>query len=130
MTSKSIENIKLVSTIKFASVSRFRSHFFQDFNDPHTIIKSRVTYNTKKPKNYNIKKVKNKEIALTFYKKMNEGKKFVFFPDLDFFALWIQNYPTFLIYFEKKIVGIFSFNSIYCRMQNGFRWKIMFTNFI
>lgn len=93
---------------------------FPGFNEINKFSQNRMKYTNKKPKKYTVKRVvkKNLEKALNFYKETNKDKKFVFDPDIVFFNNWTNYFPTFLVYHEKNIVGIFSINTIYCRMLN------------
>ena len=61
---------------------------------------------------------KNQDKVLKFYKKIGKDKKFIFWPDIDLFSKWIQQFPTFFIKRkeDKKIIGVFSITSLYCRM--------------
>jgi len=87
---------------------------FSGFDEIHKFNQNRMKYNNKTPKGYSIKQVsiKNSEKALSFYNKMTNEKKFVFSPDLQFFNKWITEFPTFIVFLEKKIVGIFSIKTI------------------
>ena len=123
---------------------------YPDWSVPSEFVNNKVKYNTKIPKGYICERVTDSKAqkALEFYislvsnedptsaKNNNSGAdatKFVFFPTLEFFKKWIQEYATFLVMRkysedgsqESKIpVGIFSLGSIYCRMQNGIDGKL------
>ena len=117
---------------------------YPDWSVPSEFVNNKVKYNTKIPKGYICERVTEGKAqkALEFYISLvnesnnNSGAdatKFVFFPTLEFFKKWIQEYATFLVMRkysedgsqESKIpVGIFSLGSIYCRMQNGIDGKL------
>lgn len=99
---------------------------YPNWNAPSEFLKNRLMYNTKMPKKYVCERVESKNIekALTFYQLITQDKKFVYMPDLNCFRKWIQEYPTFLISFEKKPVGIFSISSVYCRMESSLDGKL------
>jgi hypothetical protein len=93
---------------------------FPGFNEINKFSENRMKYTNKIPKEYSVKRVLNKNLekAFNFYCKLTADKKFVFYPDIKFFDKWSNHFPTFLVYHGKKIVGIFSINTIYCRMLN------------
>ena len=99
---------------------------YPNWNQPSKFSQNKVKYNTKCPKKYVCNQVlsKNVENAYKFYMKINENKKFVFYPDITLFSKWIENYPTYTVLFDKKIVGIFSINSVYCKMENNMEGKL------
>jgi hypothetical protein len=105
--------INLINSVKLGFV-------FPGFNEISKFNEHRQKYTNKIPKGYSVKRVvkKNLEKALNFYLETTKDKKFVFSPDLTFFDNWTDYFPTFLVYFEKKIIGIFSINTIYCRMMD------------
>ena len=78
------------------------------------------------PKKYSCERILNKHLekALDFYIKQNEDKKFVFLPDLEFFSKWVHEYSTYLVYHNKKIVGLFTITSIYSSMKTGLNGKL------
>ena len=94
------------------------------WNEVSKINSIRMNYKTNMPKKYLCKKVKNAKKALDFYKTINEDKKFVFMPDINLFEKWIQEYATFLVSYEKEIVGIFSIGTVICRMESGIEGKL------
>jgi len=93
---------------------------FPGFNEISNFNKNRIMYKCKAPKDYIIElvKQKNMEEALTFYKKINENNRFVFYPDTEFFEKWIKEYLTHIVKFENKIIGIFSIGTINTKMAN------------
>lgn len=99
---------------------------FLNWNNPGEFMKNKLLYTTKLPRKYVCIKVDKKlEKALEFYKKITCDKKFLFLPELEFFKKWSQEFPTFLVSFEKKPIGIFSFTTIYCRMITGLEGKLL-----
>ena len=76
------------------------------------------------PKNYKhcfqitydkeIKKVDGNNIELTykFYMNYLKNKTFYFSPSLEYWKKWITCFPTYLIFKENQIIGLFSYNSI------------------
>jgi len=59
--------------------------------------------------------------ALKFYKKETEDKKIYFSPTLDYFKIWIEIFPTYIVVNEGNITGLFSFNirNTYYPMTNN-----------
>ena len=94
---------------------------YPNWNIPGDFLKNRITYNTKMPKKYTCERVTNNklEISHSFYLQQISNKKFAFMPDITFFNKWIQEYPTFIVTENKKIIGLFSLGSVYCRMASG-----------
>ena len=97
-----------------------------DFNKPHLFAKNRVKYNTKGASGFKYHKIKDSNIgcALEFYRNKTKDKKFVFYPDLDIFEKWVKSFPTYIVKTNKKIVGLFSYNSLYCRMDETLEGKL------
>ena len=101
---------------------------FPNWNEPHNFQKNRMKYQNKPSsshKEYKIERIleKNKIVALQFYKKINQDKTFVFYPDIELFTKWIQEYPSYYVTYKNnqhdtrtQIVGMFSLNSIFCKM--------------
>jgi hypothetical protein len=60
-----------------------------------------------------IEKVEDKNVknAYDFYMNYVKDKKFYFAPSYEYWQKWIQSFPTFLIYKDNEISGLFSFNS-------------------
>ena len=91
-----------------------------DWNIPVKFAEHRVKYACKAPTGYKIIRVSkaNQERALKIYQRLGENKKFIFWPDLTLFAHWIQEFPTYMVKrkADKKIVGIYSINTLFCRM--------------
>ena len=92
---------------------------YPNWNNPAEFMKNRMLYKIKKVKKHSINRVSDSNIekALSFYAKINEGRKFVYAPNSEEFRKFILQYPTFLIELEKKPVGIFAISSVYCRME-------------
>lgn len=98
-----------------------------DFNVPHLFAKNRLKYNTKAMSGFKTVRVlqKNQDKALDFYKKICK-QKLALWPDLELFSKWIQQFPTFMVRTKenKKIVGIFSINNLFCRMGEEVEGKL------
>ena len=99
---------------------------FPDWNKPSVFAQERIKFGTKLPKKYKTKIVKdnNMETAFQFYQKVNQNKKFVFYPDLAFFNKFVKEYPSYLVYKEKKIVGFFTLGIIYMKTEFGMEAEI------
>jgi hypothetical protein len=93
---------------------------FPGYNEVSNFNKNRMLYKCKAPKNYLVNRVKAKglEEALSFYGKINENNRFVFFPDLSLFEKWTREYLTYTVKFEDETIGIFSIGTINCKMGN------------
>lgn len=92
---------------------------YPNWNVPSEFMKNQMMYKSKKPKKYSINRVcdSNLEKSLFFYTSLNSDRKFVYLPNSEQFRKFILQYPTFVVEFEKKIVGIFAISSVYCRME-------------
>lgn len=92
---------------------------YPNWNNPAEFMKNRMMFKTKKPRKYSIDRVSDSNLgkALFFYTSLNSDKKFVYLPNSEDFRKFILRYPTFLVEFEKKPIGIFAISSIYCRME-------------
>ena len=101
---------------------------YENWNTISKFNTNKVKFNTKKPSGFKIVRVlgKNSEKVLEFYKKIIADKSFVFYPDLDLFDKWIQQYPTYFVKEGKKMVGIFSISSLYCRMGDEVEGTLCF----
>lgn len=88
---------------------------YPGYNEIKEFTKNIMLYKCKTPKGYSVKKVKDVERAYNFYISLIENKKFAFCPDLDFFKNWINQFPTYLVKYNKIDVGIFSITSIHCK---------------
>jgi hypothetical protein len=90
---------------------------FPGYNEIKQFTNNKILYKCKTPKGYSVKKVKNIKQAYNFYISMIKDKKFAFYPDLSFFENWTKQISTYLVKFDKNIVGIFSITDIYCKMS-------------
>tara|TARA_R110001599_G_scaffold108188_2_gene271213 strand:- start:1439 stop:2506 length:1068 start_codon:yes stop_codon:yes gene_type:complete len=99
---------------------------FPDFMDIKKFHDNRMKYKCKAPKGYSIDRVlsKNQKKVLDFYKGLIRNKKFAYNPDMETFSKWIQEFPTYMVTHEKKKVGFFSLNSVFCRMGTEVEGKL------
>jgi len=99
-----------------------------NWNVPTEFAKNRLKYNTKHPTKFKTVRVRNKnqKKALHFYQDNISDKMFVFWPDMDIFSRWIQEFPTFMVKEKdtKKIVGIYSIKPLFCRMDEIVNGKL------
>jgi hypothetical protein len=119
-TFKLSENAVQISTW-YRPISLMRSLLlgfsFPGYNDLSNFHKTREKFSCKSVKNVSCKLVKegNAEIALSFYLKLVQNKKFAFYPDLELFKKWVKAYPTYVV----KDLGIFSIGILNCKMPNS-----------
>jgi len=85
---------------------------YPDCYDIRMKTKNRVLFSNKLPKNYSYTRA-NIE-SLKYYLGIIKNKKFCFYPDETLWLKWINDFPTYLIYYQNKIEGIVSINTIYC----------------
>ena len=88
---------------------------FPGFNELKQFAKNKILYKCKTPKDYSIKRVKNVDAVYNFYISSIKDKKFIFYPHIEFFQNWVKQIPTYIVKFDKTIVGIFSITSIFCK---------------
>jgi hypothetical protein len=89
---------------------------FPGYNEIKKFASNKILYKCKTPKGYTIKKVKEyDEKAHKFYISMIKNKKFAFCPDLEFFNNWVNVNSTYIVNYDKNIVGIFSITAIHCK---------------
>lgn len=85
---------------------------YPDCYDIRMKTKNRILFSNKLPKNYSYTRANNE--SLEYYRGIIKTKKFVFYPDETMWNKWINDFPTYLIYYQNKIEGIVSINTIYC----------------
>ena len=92
---------------------------FPGYDDKKMYTRNRLRYKNKIPKNVSYKKVDANNIEESFevYQKFIQNKKFVFFPDIKLWKLWINLFPTYIIYKNKEQTGILSVNSLTCKVK-------------
>ena len=69
-------------------------------------------------------RLENQKKVLDFYKDLIRDKRFAYNPDIEAFGKWIQEFPTYIVVHEKKNVGFFSLNSVFCRMGSEVEGKL------
>jgi len=95
---------------------------YPGYNDPRSKVKNRLKYSTRL--NPNIETILvDKDSAVNvfcFYKQLVDDKEFAFYPELDFWLLWIEEFPTYLIKDIKtnKDIGIFSLGSVSVKIES------------
>lgn len=94
---------------------------FSGYDNSRNKRKTRLKYSTRMPVGYKIKQVTNENIkeSLDYYRTLIKNKKFVFYPDVDLWTQWIKEFPTYLISNDSNYTGIFSYTSLYCKINKS-----------
>ena len=75
----------------------------------HYLKQYRSLYELKEEASFVLINENNIEAALNFYFSHMSNKKFYFSPSLFYFKKWISLYPSYIVYKENEIIGLFSY---------------------
>lgn len=94
---------------------------YPGYDDSRSKIKNRLKYSTRLQPDVETVLIDQDTAVNTYYyyRQLVSDKEFAFYPELDFWMLWIQEFPTFLIkdIKNKKDIGIFSLGSVSVRVK-------------
>ncbi len=93
---------------------------YSGYDDTQMKRRNRLKYRTILPPNHTYVKttIDNAIVSLKLYQTLTESKKFVFYPDINLWIKWIENFPTYIIYKNNIEIGIVSINTIHCIIDN------------
>lgn len=96
---------------------------FIGFEEKKKSVKSRLMYRCDEPKNYSMEQISsdknNVQESLKYHLDQVCQYKFSFWPDIELWLKWVDNYPTYVIRNkENNIECIFSISTIHCCIEN------------
>jgi len=63
--------------------------------------------------------IKNSKQSYDFYFDYMKDKNIYFSPSYEYWQKWIESFPTYILFQNEKIIGLFSFNSNYIRYSSN-----------